>query len=76
MARKRPRPDNITFVKDLMNHSRYGAMAQIFVMDALSKMAEAIAKADQVEMDTPMVNGHAWVGVAKEIKQKFDERLA
>jgi hypothetical protein len=70
------RPDNITFVRNLMNHSQYGALAQLFVLDALSKFAESVSKADPVAVDTPLINGHAWVGVAREIKGKFDERMA
>ncbi|WP_315729864.1 hypothetical protein [Bradyrhizobium sp. SZCCHNRI2010] len=73
---KKCRSDNITFVSDLMNHSQYGALAQIFVIDALSKWSEIIAKTDPVEIDSPMINGQSWVAVAKEIKQKIEERLA
>jgi hypothetical protein len=71
-----PKPkDNIDFVKDLMSVNKYGALAQLFVLDALDKWSEMVAKADPATLNSPMINGHAWVGVAKEIQQKLNERL-
>ncbi|WP_185732926.1 hypothetical protein [Burkholderia seminalis] len=38
------RMTNLECLTDIMEFSRYGALAQAFVMDALSKHAEHIAK--------------------------------
>lgn len=70
------RKDNVAFVKDLMTHSRYGALAQLFVIDALSKWADKISSVEPQAVDSPMISGEAWVGVAKEIKDKIDGRLS
>jgi hypothetical protein len=67
--------DNISFVRDLMNHSKYGALAQLFVLDALDKWSEMVSKAEPASVDNAMINGHAWVGVAKEIKEKLNARM-
>ena len=67
---------NIAFVRDLMEFSQHGALAQLFVLDALSKWADIIANTDPVKCDSPMISGEAWVGVAKEIKGKLDARVA
>ncbi|WP_396604857.1 hypothetical protein ACFLEY_22310 [Bradyrhizobium sp. YCK136] len=70
------RKDNVAFVKELMTHSRYGALAQLFVIDALSKWADKISSVEPQAVDSPMISGEAWVGVAKEIKDKIDGRLS
>ncbi|WFU52249.1 hypothetical protein QA639_21310 [Bradyrhizobium pachyrhizi] len=70
------RQDNISFVRDLMNHSQFGPLAQLFVLDALSKWADKVAEADPAAIESPMISGAAWVGVAKEIKGKIDARIA
>ena len=66
------RPSNEKFVKDLMRFSEYGALSQIFVVEALTKWSALIAKEDPSKFDSPLMNGEAWVGVAKEIKAKIE----
>ncbi|MCP1757793.1 hypothetical protein [Bradyrhizobium elkanii] len=70
------RKDNIAFVKALMTHSKYGALAQLFVIDALSKWSDKISSVEPRAVDSPMISGEAWVGVAKEIKDKIDARVS
>lgn len=65
---------NVQFVSDMMEFSRYGALAQIFVIDALDKWSKKISECDPAQVDSAMINGEAWVGVAKEIQQKIAER--
>lgn len=62
---------NRQILSDIMDHSRFGHLAEIFVMDALAKVAAAVAEADPEVCDSAMVSGEAWVGVAKEIKEKL-----
>lgn len=70
-----PRPKtNVQFVTDLMEFSRFGALAQVFVIDALDKWSKKISECDPAQFDNAMINGEAWVGVAKEIQQKIEDR--
>lgn len=74
--RKTKKPiTNVDLVKDIMEFSEFGAMAQIFVMDALHKMSKRVAES-KVE-DYPedgFINPEAWIGVAKEIQTKLNSR--
>lgn len=66
---------NVEFVKDLMEFSNYGALAQMFVMDALAKWSDRVSKADLAQFGSAsIVSPEAWIGVAKEIKAKIDDR--
>ncbi|WP_428840874.1 hypothetical protein [Comamonas kerstersii] len=62
---------NVEFVADIMEFSRYGALAQAFVIEALQRHAERIAAANPKAMDSPGLSGSAWVGVAREIRTKL-----
>ena len=74
---KNPKPlhkTNIDVVTEIMNYSRYGALAQFFVMDALLKLSDTVSKATPKEFgktNALAVNPEAWIGVAKEIKEKL-----
>jgi hypothetical protein len=71
---KRPMT-NIEKVHHLMTHSRYGALAQLFVMDALHKWADIISKASPEQVGNGFVNGEAWIGVAREIRNALHTDL-
>ena len=71
---KRPQT-NVEFVADLMEHSAHGALIQVFVIQAIDRYADLVAAAEPQDVDTPMVNGHAWRGCALEVKRKLKERL-
>lgn len=67
---------NVEFVADLMEHSRYGAMAQMFVMDALDKWSARIAETPIEELRTQfgesaMISADAGHRVAQEIQAKL-----
>ena len=66
---------NIQFVKNLMEQSNYGPLAQLFVIDAIAKFADKVATADPKDAESALVSGEAWIGVAKEIKSKIDGRM-
>lgn len=53
---------NLECITDIMTFSRYGALAQAFVMDAL-----------QVN---PMISTRAWHGVAQVIHTKLEAHFA
>jgi hypothetical protein len=78
MAAKGPKT-NEEWVVRTINYSRFGALSQMFVMQAIEKYAEACAKEPAATFDSPMLNGAAWVGVATEIRDSlkaFYERPA
>lgn len=70
------RKTNTAFVRDLMEHSAYGPLAQLFVIEALHKWSGHVAKADPADLDNPLISGAAWVGVAKEIHAKLEARMS
>lgn len=77
LARK-PKPKrmtNVQLIKDIMENSKYGPLAQLFVMDALFKLSDAVAesKPEDYTKDGVMlvVNPHSWIGLAKEIQVKL-----
>jgi len=59
----------------MMEYSQYGALAQLFIIDAISKLSAAVSKADPAKMGNGLIDGTAWVGVAKEIRAKMDAHL-
>ncbi len=72
---------NLECLTDIMEFSRYGALAQAFVMDALSKHAERIAELPLDELQKqlgnhPLVSARAWHGVAQEIHTKLVAHFA
>lgn len=72
---------NLECLTEIMTFSRYGALAQAFVMDALSKHAERVAT---VPLETlqeqfgvhPLISVEAWQGVAQEIQTKLETHFA
>ncbi|VWC30122.1 hypothetical protein BLA9940_00020 [Burkholderia aenigmatica] len=75
------RMTNLECLADIMEFSRYGALAQAFVMDALSKHAERVATLPLDELqeqlgDHPLVSARAWHGVAQEIHTKLEAHFA
>lgn len=67
------RKTNVEVLTELMQFSRYGALAQVFVIDAIQKQARLAAAADPKKIDSPVVTGRAWVGVAIEIRDALDQ---
>ncbi|KVH79418.1 hypothetical protein WJ42_06060 [Burkholderia cepacia] len=68
---------NLECLTEIMTFSRYGALAQAFVMDALSQYAERVATTppDQLQVN-PMISARAWQGVALEIHTKLDAHFS
>jgi hypothetical protein len=66
---------NVEFVTRMMEFSNYGALAQLFILESIRNWSELVAKADPVKVDSPMISGQAWVGVAKEIQEKMTARM-
>ena len=72
------RQTNVEAITEIMEFSRYGAMAQMFIIDALNKQARAVADAPPEAFEGEgweMVSGKAWQGVAREIADKLAKHL-
>lgn len=68
---------NIEFLTEWMEFSRTGAMAQFFVVQAISYYAQRVLQ-DQdklrEDMKSNFINPEAWIAVAKEWEQKSKEQ--
>lgn len=64
------------FVYDLMNFSKYGALSQLFVIQAIGQYAEAVAKSPAPEPDVsiPLINPIAWHGCAQDILARWNAK--
>lgn len=69
------RKTNVQFLVDAMDFSRYGPLAQAFVLEAMRRYADQVAKADPAIFDNAFIAGEAWVGVAKELQFKLNQHL-
>ncbi|WP_339800738.1 hypothetical protein [Saezia sanguinis] len=67
---------NVEFVTDLMEYSKYGAMAQLFVIEALHHYSNSVANAshEQFEEWNGLISPQVWQGVAREIAEKIENR--
>lgn len=68
---------NVEVVTSIMEFSDFGALAQVFVMDALHKQARATADAPPESFEGEawahsFMTPEAWQGVAREIAGKLD----
>lgn len=72
------RKSNTAFVKQLMEFSPYGALAQLFIIDAITKHAELMSQMDADAAEKSgnwgLISPHAWKAVATDIKRQLDER--
>jgi len=76
ISRRKPET-NVQLVKRLMEFSKYGALSQMFIIDAITKHAEAVAKSKVSDYSRDsLVVPESWIGVATEIRDEFDERTA
>jgi hypothetical protein len=68
---------NIDILTDICEYSRYGALAQTFVIDALYNFSRMVAEAapEELGMNGSILAPEAWQGVAREIKRKLDDHL-
>lgn len=75
------RRTNVQIVRDLMEFSDHGALAQMFVMEAIKRYADQVAAMDPDKLRAcfepmPFLNADSWQGVAKEIRQKIADAYA
>jgi len=67
---------NVEFVTALMEYSKYGAMAQLFVIEALHQYSATVANAspEQFEEWNGAVEPQVWQDIAREIAEKIKNR--
>lgn len=68
--------DNVAFIKHMMEFSHYGAMKQVFIIEAIRFYAETILKTP-VPDDKPdeMFNPKVWHAVAFEVNNEIANRF-
>lgn len=64
---------NIEFVTDLMNYNPAGALAQAFILEAISRYAKDVMDAEPWPEDF-MVSFEAWKACATHINKKIENR--
>lgn len=69
---------NVGVLVELMEYSKFGPLAQMFIMDTVARHARAVADADPATAawDGGLVSFEAWQGVAREIAAKLDAHLS
>lgn len=77
MSKKRQ--TNVHFVRELMERSETGAMAQIFIIDAIAKQADRVAetpldKLKEAFGENSFISAEGWHKSATEISNKMKER--
>jgi hypothetical protein len=73
-AANRHRTTNEEFVADLMAFSKFGALTQVFILEALRFYADVISKTDGKDNPSAMVNPAIWRAIAEEVKSRIDNR--
>ena len=68
------RSTNTEFVKELMERSKHGALAQAFVLQALEHYAYEVLKDESEWSPNSMVSQQAWRGLAQETLGKITAR--
>lgn len=68
---------NVEKITHMMEFSNYGAMSQMFIMEAVWRYAEAVARTPVEEVreqfgENSFINPDAWHGVATEILHKLE----
>ncbi len=68
---------NVQLITEMMEFSQYGALSQLFIMDAIGKLADSVAALTdeeiRIEMEGSFISAGAWHGVAKEIQRKISQ---
>jgi hypothetical protein len=71
---KRPMT-NVEKVSHIMTYSNYGALSQMFVMEALHKWSQLVGSASPKDVDNGFISPEAWIGVAREIRDALQAEM-
>ncbi|HZO54919.1 MAG TPA: hypothetical protein VFB63_19585 [Bryobacteraceae bacterium] len=79
MPRKKAAPEgretNADFVARVMEFSKSGPLAQLFVIESIRRYAEACADAPPEKMQTGFISGAQWKRCAQEIHAEVTRHL-
>jgi len=64
--------DNEALVVDLMNYSPFGALGQVFVVEAIRKWSDLVAASTAKDDTNALVSMETWIAVAKDVKERCD----
>jgi hypothetical protein len=67
----RAQKTNLGVVTDIMDFSRFGALSQVFVMEALASYAQSVNQTPAADLEGGAVPGAVWKGVAEEVLGKL-----
>lgn len=78
ISNENARMTNVEFVVDMMEHSRFGALSQLFVIESIRKWSKITSEAtdEQLNMGQGLVSPEAWRGVAKEVLEKIEAKYS
>lgn len=62
---------NEQLMSRMMQFSPYGALAQAFIMEAVTRYVIQCASAKPEDMDSALISGAAWHGVALDLKRQL-----
>lgn len=71
---KRPMT-NVEKVTHIMTYSDYGALSQMFVMEALHKWSHLVSNASAKDVDNGFISPEARIGVAREIRDALQAEM-
>ncbi len=61
---------NEDLVLDLLKFSKFGAMGQVFIVEAIRSYADDMAARDPATVGNGLVAGQAWVDIAKDVQAR------
>jgi hypothetical protein len=64
---------NRQIVKEIMERSAYGHLAEVFVMNAIGQAAKEASKLTPNDIEPSLVHAESWIGVANEIRKKLED---
>ena len=70
------RKTNQDVVMESMNYSKYGALSQTFIMQAIEQLCDKVIEQENELLKQPpgFIHMPSWIGVAKEIKANLSTR--
>jgi coenzyme F420-reducing hydrogenase delta subunit len=69
------RETNVQLLNRVCKFSRNGALAQVFLLQAVEKYADAVIAAGPDAVDTALVSGAAWHATAQEWKEELSKHF-
>lgn len=63
--------NNEEFLANLMLFSPYGALCQVFLIEAIRYYAERVAATDPTPNDKAAIDPVVWQGIAKDVSEKI-----